>query len=83
MTYLPKGFPTPEHETVEALRHSILAKLRTPFPPLPDELAVIICADQAGVDLSAVDPEALWHSSPEERAPVFSALGRLLGEVVG
>jgi hypothetical protein len=78
MSYLPSGFPAPDRETIERLRQSILAGIKTPHPPMVDELAVIICADEAGVDLRGVDPEVLWTSPPEERAAVFEALGRVL-----
>ncbi|MDB5100085.1 MAG: hypothetical protein JWM80_4506 [Cyanobacteria bacterium RYN_339] len=80
MSYLPPGFPAPDRETMEKLRQSILAGLKTPHPPEWDELGVIISADEAGVDLSGVDAEALWLAPPDERAPIFAALGQLLAE---
>lgn len=83
MSFLPPGFPAPDPETIDALRRSIRATIDTPHPPRTDELAVIICADEAGVDLAGVDPEMLWRSPPDERQPVFEALGQLLGEALG
>ena len=78
--YLPAGVPAPPPEVVAQLRASILQQLATPHPPEPAELAVLIIADEAGVDLSGVDARAVWAQPPAERAPVFAALERLLAE---
>ena len=83
MSYLPVGFPVPEREVLDALRRSILATVKTPHPPLAEELAVVVLADQAGVELEGLDPEAVWLTPPDQRAAVFVALGRLLGELAG
>jgi hypothetical protein len=79
--FLPPGFPLPEREAIAALRESVMKETRTPHPPESAELAVLIAADEAGVDLGEVDPAAVWLSPPEAREPLFTAIGRLLGEL--
>lgn len=78
--FLPPGFPNPEPETLAQLKASIHQQVDTPYPPETAELAVLIVADEAGIDLSAVDARAIWLQPSDERAPVFAALGRLLAE---
>jgi hypothetical protein len=78
--YLPPGFPLPARDTMESLRRSIMQETATPHPPEPAELAVLITADDAGIDLSGVDAKAVWLNPPEARAPLFMRLGELLGE---
>lgn len=79
--FLPPGYPLPERETMAALRQSIMHETDTPHPPEPAELAVLITADEAGVDLAGIDAQAVWLSPPEARAPLFARLGELLGEL--
>ena len=81
--FLPPGFPRPDPEAMDRLRQNILKETRTPYPPEPAELAAIIAADEAGVDLSAIDPDGVWASPPEAREAVFLLLRRLLGEMAG
>ena len=78
--YLPAGFPLPDRETMARLRQSILYEMSTPHPPEWAELAVLITADEAGIDMHEVDPRAIWALSPEARAPIFTMLRRLLAE---
>lgn len=79
--YLPPGCPMPDREAMARLRESVLKETRTPHPPEPAELAVLIAADEAGIDLADVDPAAVWLSPPEARAPLFAAISRLLGQL--
>lgn len=79
--FLPPSFPLPEPETLEALRRSIMQETKTKHPPQAAELAAAIVADEAGVDLSALDAHDLWQLSPDEREPLFEALAHLLAEL--
>jgi hypothetical protein len=81
--FLPPGLPLPEREAMAALRQSILAETATKHPPEAAELAVLIVADEAGIDLSGVDAAAVWASPPEAREPIFVRLGELLGDLTG
>ena len=81
--FLPSGFPLPDREAIARLRESVMAETRTPHPPETAELAVLIAADEAGVELGEVDPAAVWLSAPDARQPLFEAIGRLLGELAG
>lgn len=78
--FLPAGVPLPEREVIARLRQSISQHLKTPHPPLDAELAVLIVADELGVDLSAVDARSVWLQAPDERAELFTTLSRLLSE---
>ena len=80
--YLPPGCPAPEPEALAALRQNIVAGLATPHPPEPAELALIVMADEAGIDLSAIDAREIWLEPAEAREPVFRAIARLLAEIV-
>lgn len=79
-SFLPPGFPRPEPETIAQLRQSILQQVHTPHPPLPAELAVLIVADEAGIDLTGVDARTIWLQPPDEREALFTTLGALLAE---
>jgi hypothetical protein len=79
--YLPAGFPRPEAEAIAQLRRTIMEATRTPHPPEVGELAVIIAASEAGVDLTEIDPEAIWLEPSEIRGPLFALIGRLLAEM--
>src|SRR5690349_376908 len=79
--FLPPGFPPPDREAVARLRESVMKETRTAHPPEAAELATLIAADDAGIDLSSVDPTMVWLSPPEVRAPIFEAIGRLLAEM--
>jgi hypothetical protein len=81
--YLPPGLPVPDREAMASLRANVMLRSKTPHPPEAAELAAIIVADEAGIDLAEVDAEAVWAQPPEARAPIFEAIARLLGEVVG
>jgi hypothetical protein len=81
--FLPPGFPRPDPEVLDRLRQNILKETRTKYAPEAAELAAIIAADEAGVDLSAIDPAEIWLSPPDAREPVFQLLRRLLGEMAG
>lgn len=79
--FLPIGFPRPDPEVIDRLRQNILKETRTKYPPEAAELAAIIAADEAGIDLSAIDPGEIWQSPPDAREPVFTMLAQLLGEM--
>lgn len=81
--FLPPGFPRPDPEVMDRLRQNILKDTKTQHPPEAAELAAIIAADEAGVDLSAIDPAEIWLSPPDAREPVFLLLRQLLGEMAG
>jgi hypothetical protein len=81
--FLPPGFPRPDPEAMDRLRQNILKETGTKFAPEAAELAAIIAADEAGVDLSAIDPAEIWLSPQDAREPVFLLLRRLLGEMAG
>lgn len=81
--YLPPGFPPPDREAMARLRENVVLRTRTKHPPEPAELAVLIAADEAGVDLSAVDAEEVWAQPAAARAPLFETIGRLLAEMAG
>ena len=65
------------------LRQSVLKETATPHAPEWAELAVLIAADEAGIDLTAIDPHAVWQLPPADREAVFALLGQLLGEISG
>jgi hypothetical protein len=79
--YLPPGFPPPDREAMARLRESVLKETKTPHPPEAAELALLIAADEAGIDLSSIDPMAVWMSPLEARTPIFEAIARLLAEL--
>ena len=80
--YLPPGFPPPDREAMATLRANVVLRTRTPHPPEPAELAAIIAADEAGIDLAEVNADEVWLQPAEARQPLFAAIARLLGEVV-
>ncbi len=79
--YLPAGFPLPDRESMVRLRENVVGRTRTKHPPEAAELAALIAADEAGIDLSAVDADEVWAQPAEEREAIFLAIGRLLGEL--
>lgn len=80
--FLPPGFPAPDREAMAQLRENVVTRTRTPHPPEAAELAALIAADEAGIDLSEVNADEVWLTPAEAREPLFQAIARLLGEVV-
>lgn len=78
--FLPPGYPLPEREVMAQLKQSILHEVKTPYPPETAELAVLIIADEAGVDLAGVDARAIWLEPPESRSGLFLMLKKVLQE---
>lgn len=78
--FLPPGYPLPESEVIAQLRQNILQRLAPPHPPETAELAVLILADEAGLELGEVDAEAVWALPPADREGLFLALRRALAE---
>lgn len=79
--YLPPGFPLPDPHAMGSLRETILRATRTPHAPEPAELALVIAADEAGVDLGEIDARAVWELPAEARAPVFEAIAKVLRQL--
>lgn len=79
--YLPAGFPLPDREAMARLRENVVTRTRTKHPPEAAELAALIAADEAGIDLSEVDADEVWQQPVAAREALFLAIGRLLGEL--
>jgi hypothetical protein len=81
--FLPPNFPSPDDETLEKLRRNVMERTSTPYRPDEGELAALVCADEAGVDLSEIDAAEVWLMTPAEREPFFTLIAGLLGEIAG
>ena len=79
--FLPPGCPVPDREAMSRLRENVVLRTRTPHPPEAAELAALIAADEAGIDLSGVNADEVWLQPAEAREAIFEAIGRLLGDL--